>query len=104
MSGLVEQGGHLEGLSVADSLGGFFEFGNPHNLSHFIKTRSLPTAPWHWTDDISMALSVQDWIIIILYKTSIMLLIKRLKLKSTCREYEKWQNNKIFYIMMLIKI
>lgn len=50
----------LEGLSVADSLGGFFEFGNPHNLSHFIKTRTLPSPPWRWTDDTSMALSIYE--------------------------------------------
>ncbi len=45
----------LEGLSVGDALGGFFEF---TSRSHFVENRQLPTAPWHYTDDTNMALSI----------------------------------------------
>ncbi len=48
----------LEGLSVADSLGGFFEFSQPGRLSHFVKNRVLPDTQWRWTDDTNMALSI----------------------------------------------
>jgi len=45
----------LEGLSVGDGLGGFFEF-SPNN--HLVKNRTLPSAPWRFTDDTNMALSI----------------------------------------------
>ena len=45
----------LEGLSVGDSLGGFFEFSKP---SHFVQTRTLPSGMWRYTDDTNMALSI----------------------------------------------
>jgi ADP-ribosylglycohydrolase len=50
----------LEGLSVGDGLGGFFEFSNPRGLSHFVKTRKPPTGQWHFTDDTNMALSIYE--------------------------------------------
>ncbi len=48
----------LEGLSVADAFGGFFEGGRPESLPYHLKTRSLPSRPWHYTDDTNMALSI----------------------------------------------
>jgi len=45
----------LEGLSVGDALGGFFEF---RSLGDVIKTRKLPDVTWHFTDDTNMALSI----------------------------------------------
>lgn len=48
----------LEGLSVADSLGGFFEF-NTRYVATVLKQRQIPAfAPWHFTDDTNMALSI----------------------------------------------
>jgi hypothetical protein len=48
----------LEGLSVADGFGGFFEGGRPDKLTNHVKTRRLPPKPWHFTDDSNMALSI----------------------------------------------
>lgn len=50
----------LEGLSVGDALGGFFEFSAPGRLSHHIKTRTPPSGQWRYTDDTSMALSIYE--------------------------------------------
>ena len=44
----------LEGLSVGDSLGGFFEMARPGILNQ----KRLPSPPWHFTDDTNMALSI----------------------------------------------
>lgn len=63
----------LEGLSVADALGGFFEFGRSSVIQRVCAMRVLPGGAWHWTDDTAMALSVvaclsahaaidQDWL------------------------------------------
>lgn len=49
----------LEGLSVGDALGGFFEF-NDRFAAAFLADRRLPSAPWHYTDDTSMALSIYE--------------------------------------------
>jgi ADP-ribosylglycohydrolase len=46
----------LEGLSVGDALGGFFE--GATRLPHAVATRTPPAAPWHYTDDTQMALSI----------------------------------------------
>jgi ADP-ribosylglycohydrolase len=46
----------LEGLSVSDALGGFFE--GATRLPHAVATRTPPSAPWHYTDDTQMALSI----------------------------------------------
>ena len=46
----------LEGLSVGDALGGFFEFNKA--LVRLIATHELPSAPWRYTDDTNMALSI----------------------------------------------
>jgi ADP-ribosylglycohydrolase len=46
----------LEGLSVGDALGGFFE--GATRLPHAVAARTPPSAPWHYTDDTQMALSV----------------------------------------------
>jgi ADP-ribosylglycohydrolase len=48
----------LEGLSVADAFGGFFEGRRPQSLPHHLKTYKLPPKPWHFTDDTNMALSI----------------------------------------------
>lgn len=49
----------LEGLSIGDALGGFFEFGSINNLSHFVKTQQVPNVSvWRFTDDTNMALSI----------------------------------------------
>lgn len=48
----------LEGLSVADGLGGFFEGFGASNVHFYIRSRQLPTVAWHFTDDTNMALSV----------------------------------------------
>jgi ADP-ribosylglycohydrolase len=47
----------LEGLSVGDALGGFFEFAGAHAVKR-IAARALPQPPWHYTDDTMMALSI----------------------------------------------
>lgn len=63
----------LEGLSVGDALGGFFEFGRSSVIQRVCATRTLPRGAWRWTDDTAMALSVvaclrehgtvdQDWL------------------------------------------
>jgi ADP-ribosylglycohydrolase len=46
----------LEGLSVGDAFGGFFEFNA--TMVRLIVERKLPPTPWHYTDDTNMALSV----------------------------------------------
>jgi len=48
----------LEGLSVADALGAFFEFSTSDRLSQFIVQRQVPKGTWRFTDDTNMALSV----------------------------------------------
>ncbi len=50
----------LEGLSVGDALGGFFEFNHPAALDRAVKTRTLPDVQWHFTDDTNMALSIYE--------------------------------------------
>jgi ADP-ribosylglycohydrolase len=50
----------LEGLSVGDALGGFFEFNHPAALDRAVKTRTLPDIQWHFTDDTNMALSIYE--------------------------------------------
>ena len=63
----------LEGLSVGDALGGFFEFGRSSVIQRVCATRTLPRGVWRWTDDTAMALSLvaaldrgqaidQDWL------------------------------------------
>ena len=49
----------LEGLSVADSLGGFFEFNRGNNLA-FVRERRVPEVQWRYTDDTNMALSIYE--------------------------------------------
>jgi ADP-ribosylglycohydrolase len=50
----------LEGLSVGDALGGFFEFNQPAVLDRVLKTRMMPDIQWHFTDDTNMALSIYE--------------------------------------------
>jgi ADP-ribosylglycohydrolase len=50
----------LEGLSVADAFGGFFEFWRFQLRYHFIKNRQLPDGTWNFTDDTNMALSIYE--------------------------------------------
>ena len=47
----------LEGLSVGDGFGERF-FANPAMVAALIESRAVPKAPWAWTDDTAMALSV----------------------------------------------
>ncbi len=49
----------LVGLSVGDALGERF-FGPPAKVISRIEARELPPAPWGWTDDTQMALSIFD--------------------------------------------
>ena len=46
----------LEGLSVGDAFGSFFEFNAA--MVRLIEERKLPPTPWHYTDDTNMALSL----------------------------------------------
>ena len=46
----------LEGLSVGDAFGGFFEFNAA--MTRLIQERKLPPTPWTYTDDTNMALSI----------------------------------------------
>ena len=48
----------LNGLSVADALGGFFEMCT--RLPAHVRLQEPPAPPWHWTDDTLMALSIVD--------------------------------------------
>ncbi|MBZ0281890.1 MAG: ADP-ribosylglycohydrolase family protein [Anaerolineae bacterium] len=50
----------LEGLSVGDALGGFFEFSSSNRLAHHVKTKTPPKGQWHYTDDTNMALSIYE--------------------------------------------
>ncbi len=51
----------LEGLSVGDALGGFFEFSNSQALSHHVRMRTIPDVKtYRFTDDTNMALSIYD--------------------------------------------
>ena len=47
----------LEGLSVGDAFGERF-FGSPSIVESLIESKAVPAAPWHWTDDTAMALSI----------------------------------------------
>ena len=47
----------LEGLSVGDAFGERF-FVDPYSVNDLIEARTLPTAPWLYTDDTEMALSL----------------------------------------------
>lgn len=47
----------LEGLSVGDAFGERF-FVSPSVVDSLIESRAVPGAPWYWTDDTAMALSV----------------------------------------------
>jgi ADP-ribosylglycohydrolase len=49
----------LDGLSVGDAFGQRF-FVSPSMVEGLIAERALPAAPWSWTDDTAMALSVYD--------------------------------------------
>jgi ADP-ribosylglycohydrolase len=48
----------LEGLSVGDGFGGFFELGKARVFNQYLENHKLPPAPWHFTDDTNMALSI----------------------------------------------
>ena len=52
---LQRAGQSLLGLSLGDALGS--QFFVPANRPH-LSSRSLPSAPWQWTDDTEMACSV----------------------------------------------
>ena len=47
----------LDGLSVGDAFGEQF-FVDPYQVNDLIEARTLPVAPWPYTDDTEMALSV----------------------------------------------
>jgi ADP-ribosylglycohydrolase len=48
----------LEGLSVGDAFGSFFEFNAA--MVRLIEERKLPPTPWSYTDDTNMALSIYE--------------------------------------------
>src|SRR5260221_7644639 len=47
----------LDGLSIGDSFGGYFFMRSPADSSR-LANRMLPTAPWNYSDDATMALSI----------------------------------------------
>ena len=47
----------LEGLSVGDAFGEQF-FVDPYAVNNLVEARTLPAAPWPYTDDTEMALSL----------------------------------------------
>jgi ADP-ribosylglycohydrolase len=49
----------LAGLSVGDAFGERF-FVNPQIVDSLIEQRAFPAAPWRWTDDTAMALSIVE--------------------------------------------
>ncbi len=49
----------LEALAVGDAFGERF-FANPGLVEQLIETRAMPTAPWRFTDDTVMAISIAD--------------------------------------------
>ena len=52
----------LKGLSIGDALGEQF-FGNESLILPLIKKKELPNAPWEYTDDTKMAISIVDTLI-----------------------------------------
>jgi ADP-ribosylglycohydrolase len=48
----------LDGLSVGDGLGAFFEMTTAAHLSPFVAERRPPKGTWRYTDDTNMALSI----------------------------------------------
>ncbi len=50
----------LDGLSLGDALGGFFEMSTSQRMAKVIQERQLPTVEWRFTDDTNMALSVYE--------------------------------------------
>src|SRR6266436_1111420 len=49
----------LDGLSIGDAFGEAF-ISNPTNLAPRLEARIPPAAPWHYTDDTIMAMSVLE--------------------------------------------
>lgn len=49
----------LAGLSVGDAFGERF-FVSPQTVESLIEQRAVPAAPWRWTDDTAMALSIVE--------------------------------------------
>ncbi len=50
----------LEGVSLGDSLGAFFEMSSMGRMINVIQQRQLPNVEWHFTDDTNMALSIYE--------------------------------------------
>ena len=50
----------LEGLSLGDSLGAFYEMYHAIEMVPIIKARELPAPEWGFTDDTNMALSIYE--------------------------------------------
>lgn len=50
----------LEGLSVADAFGGFFELRTRQAMVRYVAEKWMPPAPWRFTDDTNMALSIYE--------------------------------------------
>ena len=48
----------LEGLSVGDAFGQ--RFFSPEIVEEHLESQTAPPAPWHWTDDTNMALSIVE--------------------------------------------
>lgn len=49
----------LDGLSIGDAFGECF-FSNPNEVERLIDHRCFPEAPWRWSDDTQMAISIVD--------------------------------------------
>lgn len=50
----------LEGLSLGDALGAFFELHHPIEMVPIVRAKELPTSEWIFTDDTNMALSIYE--------------------------------------------
>lgn len=49
----------LDGLSIGDGFGERF-FVAPEHVERFIEMRAVPGAPWRWTDDTAMGISIVE--------------------------------------------
>jgi ADP-ribosylglycohydrolase len=50
----------LEGLSLGDALGAFYEMYDTDQMMPIVKARELPAPEWGFTDDTNMALSIYE--------------------------------------------
>lgn len=50
----------LDGLSLGDALGAFFEMSSMNRMINVVQQRQLPDVQWRFTDDTNMALSIYE--------------------------------------------